>query len=55
MYTKCLGLLRENGLIERTDGHYKLSHDLFAALEKVLDRWGDLVRSVERGERIKLG
>lgn len=54
MYTKCLSLLRENGLIEKRDSHYTLSRDLLISLEKVTDRWKDLVNSIERGEKIEL-
>jgi len=54
MYTKCLSILRENGLIEKRDSHYTLSRDLLISLEKVMDRWKELVNSVERGEKIEL-
>lgn len=54
MYTKCLKLLRENGLVSKNNGHYSLSRDLLISLEKIMDRWKDLVNSIERGEKIKL-
>ena len=54
MYTKCLGLLRENGLVEKRDGHYNLSRDLLISLEKIIDRWKDLINVIERGEKISL-
>ena len=54
MYTKCLGMLRENGLIQKENGHYMLSHDLIRALEKIGERWKELVNSVERGEEISI-
>jgi hypothetical protein len=54
MYTKCLKLLRENGLISKTNGHYSLSRDLLISLEKIMDRWKELVNSIDRGEKIKL-
>jgi len=54
MYTKCLGILRENGLIEKKDGHYALSRDLMISLEKIIDRWRELVNAVERGEKISV-
>ena len=54
MYTKCLKILRENGLVEKRDGYYQLSRDLLIALEKTSDRWKDLVNSVNRGEKIEL-
>src|SRR4030043_1034046 len=47
MYTKCLGILRENGLIEKRDSHYVFSRDLLISLEKIADRWKDLVNTVE--------
>ena len=54
MYTKCLGMLRENGLIQKENGHYMLSHDLIRVLEKIGERWKELVNSVERGEEISI-
>lgn len=54
MYTKCLKLLRENGLISKKDGHYTFSRDLLISLEKIMDRWKDLINSVERGEKMDL-
>ena len=54
MYTKCLKILRESGLVSKKDGHYSLSRDLLISLEKIMDRWKDLVNSVERGEKIEL-
>ena len=54
MYTKCLRILRENGLIERRNGHYNLSRDLLISLAKIIDRWKELVNAVERGEKISL-
>ena len=54
MYTKCLGILRENGLIEKRNGYYMLSRDLLISLEKIMDRWKDLVNAVDRGEKIFL-
>ena len=54
MYTKCLKSLRENGLISKSNGYYSLSRDLLISLEKIIDRWKDLVNSVERGEKIQL-
>ena len=54
MYTKCLGILRENGLVEKRSGYYVLSRDLLFCLEKVMDRWRDLVNSIRRGEKIEL-
>jgi hypothetical protein len=54
MYTKCVGLLRENGLIEKRNGHYILSRDLLISLEKIIDRWKDLVNTIERGEKLSL-
>jgi len=54
MYTKCLKILRENGLIAKRNGYYSLSRDLLISLEKIIDRWKDLINSVERGEKIEL-
>jgi len=54
MYTKCLGLLRENGLIEKRNGYYMLSRDMLISLEKIIDRWKELVNAVNRGEKITL-
>ena len=54
MYTKCLGILRENGLLEKRNGHYMLSRDLLIALEKITDRWKELINAVERGEKLSL-
>ncbi|MDQ1280879.1 MAG: hypothetical protein QG670_2142 [Thermoproteota archaeon] len=54
MYTKCLKLLRENGLISKKDSHYTMSRDILISLEKIMDRWKDLVNSVERGEKMYL-
>ena len=54
MYTKCLSILRENGLIEKRDSHYVISHDILISLEKIIDRWKDLVNSIERGEKISI-
>ena len=54
MYTKCLGMLRENGLIEKRNNHYILSRDLLISLDKIMDRWKDLVNATERGEKILL-
>ena len=54
MYTKCLSILRENGLISKKDGHYTLSTDLSIALEKIAERWKELTNTVEREEKITL-
>ena len=54
MYTKCLGILRENGLVQKRNGHYMLSRDLIRALEKIAGRWRELINSVERGEKISI-
>ena len=54
MYTKCLGILRENGLIEKRNGHYSLSRDILISLDKITDRWKDLVNAIGRGETISL-
>ena len=54
MYTKCLSVLRNNGLIAKRDGYYSLTRDLIFALDKVQDRWNELVNVVERGERVRL-
>jgi len=54
MYTKCLSILRENGLVQKRDGHYMLSTDLMWVLEKISDRWRELANSVERGEKISI-
>ena len=54
MYTKCLKILRENGLIAKSNGYYSLSRDLLIALDKIMDRWKELVNSVEREEKIQL-
>ena len=54
MYTKCLSILGENGLVQKRSGHYMLSKDLIWVLEKVADRWKELANSVERGERISI-
>lgn len=54
MYTKCLGILRESGLIEKRNGHYALGRDLLISLEKITDRWRELINAVERGEKISL-
>ncbi len=54
MYTKCLGILRESGLIEKREGYYTLSRDLTISLEKITDRWKELTNAVEHGEKIIL-
>jgi hypothetical protein len=54
MYTKCVSLLRSNGLIVKRDGHYMLSRDLNLVLDKVQERWKELVNATERGERIQI-
>ena len=54
MYTKCLGILRENGLIEKRNGYYILSRDILISLRKITDRWTDLVNTIERGEKISM-
>ncbi len=54
MYTKCLRLLRDNGLLEKKDGRYHLSRDMVYSLEKVPTKWNELVTVVEKGERILL-
>ena len=54
MYSKCLGILRENGLVEKRNGYYLFSRDLLVSLEKITDRWKDLVNAVERGEKISM-
>ena len=54
MYTKCLGLLRDNGLIEKRESHYVLSRDMLVSLDKIMDRWKELVNVIERGEKISL-
>ena len=54
MYTKCVSLLRSNGLIVKRDGHYTLSRDLLLVLDKVQDRWKELVNAIERGEHIQI-
>lgn len=52
MYTKCLKILRENGLVSKRGGYYSLSRDLLLALGKMVERWRELVNAVERGEKI---
>lgn len=52
MYTKCVGILRTNGLVAKHNGYYSLTRDLVYALDKVEDRWKELVNAVERGEKI---
>ena len=54
MYTKCLNILRENGLISKKNNYYVISRDLIISLEKITDRWNELVNSVERNEKITL-
>ena len=54
MYTKCLGLLRDNGLIEKREGYYTLSRDMLISLKKIIDRWHELINAVERREKISL-
>ena len=54
MYTKCIALLRKNGMIVKRNGHYTLSRDLIFVLEKVQDRWKELVSAVERGEHLRI-
>ena len=54
MYTKCVAILRRNGLIAKRDGYYSLTRDLIYALDKVQDRWKELVNAVERGEKIQV-
>lgn len=54
MYTKCLNLLRENGLIKKREGYYSVSRDLLISLEKIIDRWKELYNAVERGENISV-
>lgn len=54
MYTKCLSILKENGLVQKRNGHYMLSNDLISVLEKIADRWSELINSVERGERLSI-
>ena len=54
MYTKCAAILRTNGLIAKHNGYYSLTRDLIYALDKVQDRWKELVNAVERGEKIRV-
>lgn len=54
MYTKCVSILRRNGMIVKRNGHYVLSRDLLFVLDKVQDRWKELVNAVERGEQIRI-
>lgn len=54
MYTKCLGILRENGLVQKINGHYSLSRDLLISLNKIINRWKELVNAVKRGEKISI-
>jgi len=54
MYTKCIAILRRNGLIVKRNGYYSLIRDLIYALDKVQDRWKELVNAVERGEKIRV-
>jgi len=54
IYTKCTAILRRNGLIVKRNGYYRLSHDIFHVLNKVQDRWQELVSAVERGENIQV-
>lgn len=54
MYTKCMKLLRENGLIEKDDNHYRLSHELIISLEIIIGKWTVLIDKIESGEKIAL-
>jgi predicted transcriptional regulator len=54
MYTKCAAILRTNGLIKKHDGYYSLTRDLIYVLDKVQDRWKELVNAVERAEKIRV-
>lgn len=54
MYTKCLKLLRDNGLVEKRNGHYRLSRDMIYSVTKIPEKWRELVETVEKGEKITL-
>jgi hypothetical protein len=54
MYTKCAAILRSNGLVVKHNGYYSLSRDIIHVLEKVEDRWKELVNAVEKGEKIRI-
>ncbi len=54
MYTKCAMILRSNGLIVKHNGYYSLSRDIMHVLNKVEDRWKELVNAVEKGEKIRI-
>ena len=54
MYTKCLKLLRDNGLVEKRDGHYRLSKDVIYSVRKIPEKWSELVETVEKGDKITL-
>ncbi len=54
MYTKCAMILRSNGLIVKHNGYYSLSRDIMHVLDKVEDRWKELVNAVEKGEKIRI-
>jgi hypothetical protein len=49
-----MSLLRKNGMVVKRNGHYMLSRDLLLVLEKIQDRWRELVNAVDRGERIRI-
>ena len=54
MYTKCAAILRSNGLVAKHNGYYSLSRDMIHVLDKVEDRWKELVNAVEKGEKIRI-
>ncbi|MCJ7805907.1 hypothetical protein MUP46_04680 [Patescibacteria group bacterium] len=57
MYTKCLRILIDGGLIEKASGqygHYSLSRELVFTLEAIIGRWTYLVDSVESGRKLSL-
>jgi len=54
MYTKCLRLLRDNGLIEKSNGHYRLSREMIYSTRKIPEKWSELVETIEKGDKITL-
>jgi len=54
MYTKCLRLLRDNGLVEKSNGHYRLSREMIYSTRKIPEKWNELVETIEKGEKMTL-
>ena len=54
MYTKCVAILRTNGLIAKRNGYYSLTREIIYVLDKIQERWKELTNAVERGEKIRI-